>query len=48
MPQKCVRPMAKVKTSPLIGSALTAFVSLNSELRNSALQSIDKSLPFVI
>ena len=43
-----VRPLAEAKTFPLTGSALATFVSLKSELRNSALQSIDESLPFVV
>ena len=43
-----VRPLAEAKTFPLTGSALATFVSLKSELRNSALQSIDESLLFVV
>ena len=43
-----MRPSAEAKTFPLTGSALATFVSLKSELRNSALQSIDESLPFVV
>ena len=43
-----MRPLAKAKTFPLIGSALDAFVLLKSELLESSLQSIEKPLPFVI
>ena len=43
-----VRPLAEAKMFPLTGSALATFVSLKSELRKSALQSIDESLPFVV
>ena len=43
-----MRPLAEAKTFPLTGSALATFVSLKSELRNSALQFIDDSLPFVV
>ena len=43
-----MRPLAEAKTFPLTGSALATFVLLKSELCNSALQSIDESLPFVV
>ena len=43
-----VRPLAEAKTFPLTGRALATFVSLKSEMHESALQSIDESLPFVV
>ena len=43
-----VRCFAEAKAFPLTGCATVTFVSLKSELHNSALQSVDKSLSFVV
>ena len=43
-----VRPLADAKSFPLSQRAIKVFISLKSELRNSALQVIDELLPFVV
>ena len=43
-----IRPLAEAKDFPLNEDALNAFNLLKTDLSNAALQSIDKSLPFVI
>lgn len=43
-----IRPLAETKVFPITGSALDSFVFLKSELRKTALRSIDESLPFVV